>query len=409
MRAIVREILARRQPHPPEEFVAIQVSRLNEALLVAYSAMSITNLRAVDRVVRIVRELDRYHGFVAAERRLPEPKRIGPPTEAPLAFGPALVCRAEFAPDRARACEERGDEAIGAAVAPHGDGLLRCARNAGVAAASRPGNPVQHLDKADSAPGIPLARQRDRSEAVHASHAPSDLLDRPIVAPRPPATKTLESSDRSQSRAAIQANVEDAPASGSPRRFAACDDGRRSFLPGPAFGRDDCPENPAQRLDKVDSAPGIPVDRHRGWSEAIQGPHAPDVRPVAAPRPLATTLLGSSDNRQGDASMPAIVERPATRCFAARDDRRDSPSPSPASGPDGRPEIPAQRLDKVDSAPSVPTDRHRERSEAIRGPHAPHDRPVAASVNPACSPISAPSAAPRFRPVRMLQNGAAAC
>ena len=69
MRAIVREILARRMPEPPEEFVALQISRLNEALLVAYSAMSGQNLRAVDRVMKIVRELDRYHGFFAAERR----------------------------------------------------------------------------------------------------------------------------------------------------------------------------------------------------------------------------------------------------------------------------------------------------------------------------------------------------
>ena len=56
LRAIVRDILARRMPHPPMEFVAIQVSRLNEALLVAYSAMSPTNLKAVDQVVKIVRE-----------------------------------------------------------------------------------------------------------------------------------------------------------------------------------------------------------------------------------------------------------------------------------------------------------------------------------------------------------------
>ena len=71
MRACIGETLARRMPAPPAEFLAIQVSRLNEALLVAYSAMSMTNLRAVDRVVKIVRELDRYHGFVAAERASP--------------------------------------------------------------------------------------------------------------------------------------------------------------------------------------------------------------------------------------------------------------------------------------------------------------------------------------------------
>src|SRR5208337_5370546 len=69
MRALISEILACRMPEPPAEFVALQLSRLNEALLVAYGAMSGANLRAVDRVVKFVRELDRYHGFSATERR----------------------------------------------------------------------------------------------------------------------------------------------------------------------------------------------------------------------------------------------------------------------------------------------------------------------------------------------------
>ncbi len=68
-RALVKDILARRMPAAPEDFAALQVSRLNEALLVAYGAMSDQNLRAVALVVRIVRELDRYHGFAAADRR----------------------------------------------------------------------------------------------------------------------------------------------------------------------------------------------------------------------------------------------------------------------------------------------------------------------------------------------------
>ena len=69
--------LARRMPHPPKPpdpspgVVAIQLSRLNEALLVAYSAMAPTNLKAVDQVVKIVRELDRYGGAFAAEWRAP--------------------------------------------------------------------------------------------------------------------------------------------------------------------------------------------------------------------------------------------------------------------------------------------------------------------------------------------------
>lgn len=76
-RELVRMILKRRMPAAPAEFVATQVSRLHEALLVSYSAMSGANLKAVDRVVRIVRELDRYHGFApsgAAEK----PRRLVP-------------------------------------------------------------------------------------------------------------------------------------------------------------------------------------------------------------------------------------------------------------------------------------------------------------------------------------------
>ena len=76
MRVIVDEILARRMPKPPAEFVATQVSRLEAALGVAYEAMAVDNLRAVALVVKIVRELDRYNGSAAAERwGLPEASR----------------------------------------------------------------------------------------------------------------------------------------------------------------------------------------------------------------------------------------------------------------------------------------------------------------------------------------------
>ena len=69
MRALVKEILARRMPQAPQAFIALRASRLNEALLVAYGAMSDKNLEAVALVVRNVRALDRRHGFVAAGRR----------------------------------------------------------------------------------------------------------------------------------------------------------------------------------------------------------------------------------------------------------------------------------------------------------------------------------------------------
>ena len=98
MRNLVRKILAERAPEPPAEFLALQISRLNEALLVSYSAMhnsmTGTNFEAVDRVIRIVRELDRYHGFAPAPqpREAPETLRLPPPAEISIAIShPAPV------------------------------------------------------------------------------------------------------------------------------------------------------------------------------------------------------------------------------------------------------------------------------------------------------------------------------
>src|SRR5580658_5035528 len=116
MRALVRDILARRMPEPPAQFLAMQVSRLEETLLVSFGAMSGSNLQAVDRVVKIVRELDRYHGFVAAERRCglpvaPEaPEEIAPWLEAHIA-GPT---RPQMAPQR----PEKIESAPGNGMAP---------------------------------------------------------------------------------------------------------------------------------------------------------------------------------------------------------------------------------------------------------------------------------------------------
>jgi DNA-binding CsgD family transcriptional regulator len=92
VRNLVREILANRMPQPPAEFVALQISRLNEALLVSYSAMhdasSGANFEAVDRVVRIVRELDRYHGLVpyGGPTRAAENPRLAAPSQTSLAL-----------------------------------------------------------------------------------------------------------------------------------------------------------------------------------------------------------------------------------------------------------------------------------------------------------------------------------
>jgi DNA-binding CsgD family transcriptional regulator len=61
MRKYVRNLIARRTPEATGEFIAVQMGRLNEALLVSFDA------------VNIVRELDRHHGLGGGARA--EPKR----------------------------------------------------------------------------------------------------------------------------------------------------------------------------------------------------------------------------------------------------------------------------------------------------------------------------------------------
>ncbi len=65
-REIVQEMLERREVDPPAGFVQLQIGRLSDAMMVAHTAMMEGNLQALDRVLRIVGELDRYHGFSGA-------------------------------------------------------------------------------------------------------------------------------------------------------------------------------------------------------------------------------------------------------------------------------------------------------------------------------------------------------
>jgi hypothetical protein len=115
MRMLVQDILARRAPGPPAQYVALQVSRLNEALLISFGALHNHNLAAVDRVVKIVRELDRYHGFAAPKspEGRDDPLFAGPP-QAPLALAPPPEVRLDLAPQLAEPLSE--SEANGAAT-----------------------------------------------------------------------------------------------------------------------------------------------------------------------------------------------------------------------------------------------------------------------------------------------------
>jgi hypothetical protein len=198
MRAIIREILARRMPEPPEAFVAIQVSRLNEALLVAYSAMTGMNLKAVDRVVRIVRELDRYHGLCALDRRRPESdariadRGLEAPVDGRMAYGGALVCGSELsfsgcetiAPRIASGIMDFEPDSPDLALTTSKESLSKDAlADPGIAALAsseqgRPEDPPQAPEKVDSAPANPIA-----SEAHLACGEPGPAASPPCAAP----------------------------------------------------------------------------------------------------------------------------------------------------------------------------------------------------------------------------------
>jgi hypothetical protein len=74
VRQIIAEMLAKREVDPPAGFVQLQIARLSNAMQVAHTMMMEGDLQAMDRVIRLTGELDRYHGFGRAEiAAAPEP------------------------------------------------------------------------------------------------------------------------------------------------------------------------------------------------------------------------------------------------------------------------------------------------------------------------------------------------
>ena len=217
----------------------------------AFSAMSPSNLKGIDQVVKIVRELDRYGGAFAAEWARPE----APPIRRPGArtskdaslnvnLAPARDDRPENLAQRLEKVESapaqfplaplqrgegwgEGPRRLAAAAyrpAPHPNLLPVNGEKGPLGASSgdaRPENPAQRLEKVESAPGIAPAAMAGADAgpsianvAAHGSRprAPTDCLARP---------------PQGQGFAA-------AGSSGDAR-----------------------PENPPQRVEKVESAPGI--------------------------------------------------------------------------------------------------------------------------------------------------------
>ena len=127
VRQIIAEMLASREIDPPAGFVQLQIARLSEAMIVARTMMMQGNLQAMDRLIKLTSELDRYHGFAPAQ--IP----WGPETAAP----PRLA-----APEPRAISPNRGVSLAG--IAPR-EGLT--------AKRSRPEMAPQRLEKIESAPG----------------------------------------------------------------------------------------------------------------------------------------------------------------------------------------------------------------------------------------------------------------
>ena len=67
VRQIIGEMLASRKIDPPAGFDQFQIARLSEAMIVAPTMMMQGNLQAMDRLIKLTSELDRYHGFEPAQ------------------------------------------------------------------------------------------------------------------------------------------------------------------------------------------------------------------------------------------------------------------------------------------------------------------------------------------------------
>jgi hypothetical protein len=106
VRQILAEALASRAVDTPVGFIPLQIGRLGDAMRVAHVRMMAGDLEALDRVVTIVGELDRYHGFGQAETAAApppaSPSRRALPSARPAAQPAQRKFSAAQPPDKTR-------------------------------------------------------------------------------------------------------------------------------------------------------------------------------------------------------------------------------------------------------------------------------------------------------------------
>ena len=94
VRQIIAEMLEKREVDPPSGYVQLQIARVGEAMVVAHTMMLQGDLQALDRLIKLNGELDRYHGF--GREPLPAPAESAPPR---LAASPQRLLAASLAAD----------------------------------------------------------------------------------------------------------------------------------------------------------------------------------------------------------------------------------------------------------------------------------------------------------------------
>jgi hypothetical protein len=105
IRQIVAEALALREVDPAGEHIRVQTARLEAALRLAAERVEEGQLAAIDRLLRVLVQLDRYHSRATAAQPLDEQAEAAAAFDAKL---DALVLRA--AEDKAQAAARRAAE-----------------------------------------------------------------------------------------------------------------------------------------------------------------------------------------------------------------------------------------------------------------------------------------------------------
>ena len=99
VRREVDRVIAARRLDAPERYVHLQVARLNKALELVVSVVEADDIKAVEPLIKLVAQLDRYHGLAGPAPLAPPARPLHlPPPPAPLALthaAPALALEAE--------------------------------------------------------------------------------------------------------------------------------------------------------------------------------------------------------------------------------------------------------------------------------------------------------------------------